>query len=352
MEPDKITQNIRSIREDLGYKRGVDPIIDESHVGVNGHIIAVVPDRAEKSLCLGPGGWIVAEFAKRTGSSITFYGRDELALRRQRLIAALTRLKDIEEQAEIDLQPFLRMLSSSVRSSISFPRRPLVDMAGIRTKGEIAVALSGGMDSAASLVLCREWSPCIVAMTADLGPEVLSEDEKRHITSWCNSLEILHEFLSIQEEIEPIHISARFGDIHPCGACHEKIIRRIRDRARRRGIGIVITGELLPTGRQSIEYENDLLVIHLPALFSLSKHDTKTIFQETELRQVDNGFGCRFLTSLHSHGWAMVGPSLFRVLRELEAGILTTGQALEFSKNIVKSALKSRSNSAVRRRIK
>jgi predicted PP-loop superfamily ATPase len=100
---------------------------------------------------------------------------------------------------------------------------------------------------------------------------------------------------------------------------------------------VVVTGELLPGGRQAIVKTGNLLIVHLPAALSLTKHRTEHISEAYGRRIPRRQFGCRLVADTHAKGWMNVGPSIKRVLRELQAGILTTGQALEYIKAIVKS---------------
>ena len=74
-------------------------------------------------------------------------------------------------------------------------------------------------------------------------------------------------------------------------------------------------------------YEHDDNSLHLVASDRAEKSGKKLFRRK---------FGCNLVAKSHSKGWQNVGPSIFRVLRELEAGVLTTGQSLEYIKDIVR----------------
>ena len=119
----------------------------------------------------------------------------------------------------------------------------------------------------------------------------------------------------------------------------------IRQYATEIGADVLLTGEMLPTGRQSIEFDEEMLVVHLPAALAMSKYLTKEYYaQEAEPKDA-NRFGCQFLAQRHREGWKNCGPSIFRVLRELQGDVLTTGEALELVKSILIPAFKSMKHS-------
>jgi predicted PP-loop superfamily ATPase len=102
-----------------------------------------------------------------------------------------------------------------------------------------------------------------------------------------------------------------------------------------------VTGEMLPSGRQALDLQENILIIHLPAALALSKYRTERISEESGKEIFRRKFGCNLVAKSHSKGWKNSGPSIFRVLRELEAGVLTTGQSLEYIKDIVRTSGKS-----------
>ncbi|MHA1577262.1 MAG: hypothetical protein ACTSU3_07860, partial [Candidatus Thorarchaeota archaeon] len=54
-----------------------------------------------------------------------------------------------------------------------------------------------------------------------------------------------------------------------------------------------------------------------------------------DIQPQNERFGCNLVNQQHGKGWQFVGPSIFRVLRELQAGVLTTGKSLKLIRSIL-----------------
>jgi predicted PP-loop superfamily ATPase len=338
MKFESISTLIQDIRHELGLKRGAVPIIKQVFTHSDGSLHIVTSDRSEKNLLLGPRGRVSAELSKRLSFPVTIYGDDELLLRRHRLELALKRIEELNSSSiTIEQQQMLSALQTLIIQELNFPKEDSIPNQSIGKNARIAVAFSGGVDSSAALVILKQSGFEPEAITVNLGYIFFNPREMNSMSEWCSHLSIKHIQISPKAKLSDIIQRTRDGRVHPCGECHTLILDSVRDYAVQNGHSVLITGELLPTGRQSIEVSKHLLIIHLPGALMLTKHRTGTIAKMNDRVVNQRTFGCSLLAESHLKGWKNMGPSIFRVLRELEAGILTSGQALQYIKSIVKS---------------
>ncbi|MHA1772412.1 MAG: hypothetical protein ACTSYL_11950 [Candidatus Thorarchaeota archaeon] len=339
MNADEVTVILRDIRSSLGYERGVMPVVEEVFTHSDGSLHVILPDRAEKSMCLGPGGRIASEFTKRVGSHTTFYGLDELRVRQHRLELTLRRFDELEQSISENQRRMLRALRDRIRMELSYPENePTVFQSA---PYDTTVAFSGGIDSCATSLLLREMGQSPLLLTVRLGEEFLNRRDQDHIHHIGEEMGLVHQFVEPLPNHHKIAERAKTGDLHPCGPCHESMYKALYQYLRKNEHDVLITGELLPTGRQAVVLERELLIVHLPAALAMSKFRTGKICKQVKIEPLTGRYGCRLLSKILKPRWNIVGPSVFRVLRELEAGILTTGQALEQIKKFVKPAFRS-----------
>ncbi|MHA1654083.1 MAG: hypothetical protein ACTSVT_08815 [Candidatus Thorarchaeota archaeon] len=341
LSPEEVSSLLRDIRESLGLTRGVHPIIEEVYEHGDGSLHAVVGDRAEKSQCLGPGGRVAAELAGRIERRITFYGRAELATRDTRLRLTLRRAEELEPVVNESQRAVLRLLQRAVGAEILYPRVETTPMEteSWSTNVRTGLAFSGGTDSCASALILRRLGVPTTLLTMILGEEFLNQDDLNAIQTLAETLDLPHTFVHGSAEAhQEIAERAKAGLAHPCGQCHEAMYESLKQHAVQHGYDVLFTGELLPTGRQAIVMNGPLMVIHLPAALAMSKFRTKTECAMAGISPPSGLLGCRLIDSILNTTWKMLGPTLFRVLRELEAGVLTTGAALAQLKEILKRA--------------
>jgi len=335
MKASEIQDLVHDIRNELDLTRGAVPRIEIMYEHEDSlHLIA--SDRAEKSLLLGPGGRIAAELAKHTGKRVTIYGADELLLRRHRLELTLSRISEIRNTSPFQKAVLLN-LEHLVKKEIEYPAHKVERNISHNQEQGVVLAFSGGVDSTASAVVLKEVGIAINAVMVDLGFQYHNPRDIRLAEEWCNNHGITITKLPLYDENCDIEERVAAGRIHPCGECHVRIMNHVKEYAMRENYEVIVTGEMLPSGRQAITLDNGIMTVHLPAALALTKHRTETISQESGKALYRRKFGCNLVAKSHSKGWKNTGPSIFRVLRELEAGILTTGQGLDYIKNILSS---------------
>ncbi|TFG12477.1 hypothetical protein EU537_09340 [Candidatus Thorarchaeota archaeon] len=337
VDKNQFSVSVREIRDSLDYERGVAPLISKV-IETEDRLHVLVPDRAEKSLLLGPGGRVVAKLSEVFGTPITVHSNCELLLRERQLRLTFQRIGKLLSDSSPNQKPILQQLRLDIEKEMEYPRRQ-IDMRKEDTGTIVAVAFSGGVDSGAALYWATRQTRSVISLTADLGCQVMGNPEKRAIRYISENLEISQYFIDASSNLEKIFEGAIKEKLHPCGRCHRTLMESIRNSARDLGVDLLLTGELLPTGRQSIELMDDLMIIHLPATLSLSKYRTRKISSCLGMKHKQERFGCRLLSRCHQKGWKMIGPSIYRVLRETEAGILSTGQSLQQIKNILGPSL-------------
>jgi predicted PP-loop superfamily ATPase len=340
---ESIFDQISEIRKELGFSRGVSPRIDfvYSHDDESLHIIT--PDRAEKSLLLGPGGRIITELAKRVSKKVTVYGQDEILLKQHRLQLTLNRIDEIFSTVNIGQKQFLDLLRNLVTRELSFPEHTLIPVFSSNPKLKVAVAYSGGIDSSAAIFVLTQSALRPDAITVELGSEYYSPYETGKIRKWCDEIGVKQILIQPIRSVTKVIQDTEDGKIHPCGKCHAIIQDSMIKFASENQYDILVTGELLPNGRQSILFDDKILIVHLPAALALSKYRTEILAEQSGKKLGRRRFGCRLVTKANKKGWRNIGPSIFRVLRELEGGILTTGQGLEYIKDIVRPWIDERS---------
>jgi uncharacterized protein len=331
----QISDLVNTIRGELNLTRGVMPRIENVYEHDDGSLHLVTPDRAEKSLLLGPGGRVTAELAKRIGRKITIYGSDKILLRRHRLQLTMSRIEEVMPELSDSQKKVVICLKQLIEHELLYPKKQIQYNSSLGNNLKIALAFSGGTDSTASVEILKESGFRVDAILVDLGHQFQNPKDIKLAEDWCMQQYVNLVRIDVTGGNGDLLERVDEGRIHPCGECHNQIMERVRECIVKSKYDVLVTGELLPTGRQSIILEEGLLIIHLPAALSLSKHRTETIAEKSGKKLFRRKFGCNLVAKSHSKGWKNVGPSIFRVLRELEAGILTTGQSLEYIKDIL-----------------
>ncbi|TXT57365.1 MAG: hypothetical protein BAJATHORv1_10066 [Candidatus Thorarchaeota archaeon] len=334
MNIDDVLRVLEDVRLDLSMNRGITPHLTQIHEDNEGNLHIVASDRAEKSLLIGPRGRIVAEIAKRVERSISIYSQDELLVRKHRLDLTKDRIRELLPKASTTHSKILDILMYQLGDEPYLFEQKIHRKYHLEKRG-VSVAFSGGVDSGASLILAQKMGLNPTAITVNPGKRFLGPHIKKWIQKWCQQMEIPLIIIDSQKEMSEILGKVSEGKIHPCNLCHEITMNAAFSEAKKRNFHTIISGEMLPTGRQSLLIQNDILKIHLPAALALTKHDTVKICTPYSFIG-SNSFGCHVVEEAHQQRFGIREASVFRVLRELQAGVLSTGQALTYIKKILK----------------
>ncbi len=338
MNPEEFLKIAKEIRDEFGLQRGIDPSVVEIREGNHGDLYVVTTDRAEKHMILGPGGRVITEIVKRTGRYVQVFSKDEIILREYRLRLALQRIQEVEHEVGPEQRYALDLLRSMIDQQLEIPPRgpPRESHSHAITVG---VALSGGVDSSATAIMLRQWGFAVRPLIVDRGIEFLHPGAKRDIFEFCKKIDSEAVFIPVEKGFSDIVRRTREGRIHPCGPCHISVMNTIHQYAKQNQVGIIATGESLPSGRQSLVIHDGILYIHLPAVLALTKFTTRTLSKEYGVVYRKTRFGCSLLRETYARGWATIGPSVYRVLREVDSGFLSTAEALALIRGIVRDRL-------------
>ncbi|MBU7014098.1 MAG: hypothetical protein HXS52_06685 [Theionarchaea archaeon] len=284
-------------------------------------ISIVAADRPDKAVVIGPGGYIAGHLAKNHEKplSITAYTdemiRDFRKTESQRLLTIMKTRVSEEQQRVLTVLDGLLTGNQPVDHSLT-----------------VGVALSGGRDSLASAVLLHRVVN-ILGLTVFPSDIILPRHERESLDRAVDTLGIEHRY--VKADFSDIIDRTLEGQIHPCGHCHRKTFHLLVEWCIELSISSLVLGELLPTGSQSLRLVQGILIINLPAFLALNKRDTTDI--ASQIREYPGfALGCPLLKHSHRRFPAMKVATTKRVFREVRAGVLEPGEALQYVKSMLK----------------
>ncbi len=359
LEKKDLISLISKIRKDIGHK---DVEVDISNIIFNeesGTLLIITPDRPEKSVVIGKGGWVVGRLREELGvNSIHVEAYSDFIVPQYRMGLALVRLEEITAKYPHPYNKPLLNLINLLKARIENPydieslltNYPLFnnqeDFQGERTQTEFrtVVALSGGVDSSSSLIIAKMLGFNPMAVTVNPGDIILPRYFRESVENLTQKLGVEHRYLEV--DMSEVVTGSLEGQFHPCGRCSKVIEEAISDFTRDNHVPFLIYGDLLSTGAQSLQMEmnrsgdnsdgsgrwnnlgkGNFLRINLPALLSFKKGDVKKIAGRWGVKK-RGGYGCPLIMEVHKKHPHMHRFSIQRVLRETRAGILEPGEAL------------------------
>ena len=171
---------------------------------------------------------------------------------------------------------------------------------------KIALAFSGGSDSTASLKILRWAGFDVVPVMAKL-PQMNE-----------NIIEKARGYGAVLVEI-PGYLEAITEQMNKgapiCGRCHAMVMKAVEDYARKNGIKIVASGDLLSSGLISIYKKDDLVALNFPAFLALDKAEIIELIGG----KYDLKFGCPLLWETFRKAPSVKRFAIQRILRELRA---------------------------------
>ena len=322
-----ILDEVNAIREEIGHDE-VNIFIEEIYIE-NNELWIITEDRPDKSAIIGKGGWVVGKLREKLGLDsihVESYGdflnkNYKLKLSKktiQNIDSDFVGLKNLEKTIDYKLENIYSFNFDKYFSENEFDESSNI---------EAVVALSGGVDSSFSLILAKKLGFNPVAVTVDPGTIILPNQFKKNIKVLVESLNVKHEY--INADYSDIISESFSGNVHPCGRCSKNTGKLVKQYAKDNEIPIIIFGDMLATGSQCINLQdNSLYRLNLPASLSVGKQEIKSLIANYDL-QTFKGFGCPLLYEVHKKFPHMRKFSIQRILRETRSGALEPGEALD-----------------------
>lgn len=317
----------------------------------SGNLIITAPDRPEKSAVIGKGGWVVGRLREELGvNSIHIDAYSDMIIRIYRMELAMKQLENLVQSMEHHTVQPLKNMQDLLRIRIdnlggfNFLKICGSELAKLQRKGNLVdsaleenngkplvdhqalVALSGGVDSSFSLIIAKLMGFNPIAVTIDPGNIILPNYFKNNVESLSKALNVPHKYIDV--DMSRVVEDSLKGRIHPCGRCSKTIESALLNYAKKSGIPFLIFGDFLATGYQSTVHLESFWRINLPAMFSATKDETKSVASYFDIKS-RGGYGCPLIKEVHKLHPHMRRFSIQRILRETRAGVLEPGQALD-----------------------
>ena len=322
-----ILDEVNHIREEIGHDK-VNISIEEIYFE-NDEMWIITEDRPDKSAIIGKGGWVVGKLREKLGLEsihVESYGdflNKEYKLKLSKktihnLDLDFVGVKNLERTIDHKLANIYSFNFDNFFEDHSFDESENV---------EAVVALSGGVDSSFSLILAKKLGFNPVAVTVDPGTIILPKQFKENIKLVTETLGVAHEY--IETDYSDVISESFTGKIHPCGRCSKNTGELVKRYAKDNEIPIIIFGDMLATGSQCINMQDDSLYrLNLPASLSVGKQEIKSLIKNYDLKTF-KGFGCPLLYEVHKKFPHMKKFSIQRILRETRSSALEPGEALD-----------------------
>ena len=250
-----ILDEVNHIREEIGHDK-VNISIEEIYFE-NDEMWIITEDRPDKSAIIGKGGWVVGKLRERLNLEsihVESYGdflNKEYKLKLSKktihnLDLDFVGLRNLEMTIDYKLANIYSFNFDNFFEDYSFDESENV---------EAVVALSGGVDSSFSLILAKKLGFNPVAVTVDPGTIILPKQFKENIKLVTETLGVAHEY--IETDYSDVISESFTGKIHPCGRCSKNTGELVKRYAKDNEIPIIIFGDMLATGSQCINMQDD-----------------------------------------------------------------------------------------------
>ena len=322
-----LLDEINAIREEIGHEK-VNISIEDIYFE-NNELWIITEDRPDKSAIIGKGGWVVGKLREKLNlDSIHVESYGDFLNKEYKLRLSKKTVKNIDLDSN-GLKNLKTAIDYKLNNIYSFNFENFFNENSFEEsdKTEAVVALSGGVDSSFSLILAKRLGFNPVAVTVDPGTIVLPRQFKNNIQHLTESLDIEHEY--IEADYSDIIDESFTGKLHPCGRCSKNTSELVKEYAKINEIPIIVFGDMLATGSQCINLQDDSLYrLNLPASLSVGKQEIKSLIRNYDLKEF-KGFGCPLLYEVHRKFPYMKKFSIQRILRETRSGALEPGEALD-----------------------
>ncbi|MBE6502338.1 MAG: ATPase [Methanobrevibacter thaueri] len=322
-----ILDEVNAIREEIGHDE-VNIFIEDIYFE-NNELWIITEDRPDKSAIIGKGGWVVGKLKEKLGlDSIHVESYGDFLNKRYKLKLSKKTIRNIDSNL-VGLNNLEKTIDNKLENiySFNFDRYFSENEFDESENIEAVVALSGGVDSSFSLILAKKLGFNPIAVTVDPGTIILPNQFKKNISTLVESLNVRHEY--IKADYSQVIGESFSGSVHPCGRCSKNTGKLVNQYAKDNEIPIIVFGDMLATGSQCINLQEDSLYrLNLPASLSVGKQEIKSLIRNYDL-QTFKGFGCPLLYEVHKKFPHMRKFSIQRILRETRSGALEPGEALD-----------------------
>lgn len=319
METEELLERIKRIRDEIGQDTSSGPKIkwvkDDEVLIICGY------HRSDKSMLIGPGGWVVGKLSEELGKPVTVIESTEELVSELKLKESLDTIETLLKKATGQNRDILEFFRDYINNKKKTINKDIT----------VAVSYSGGSDSTASLYLLKQMGFNVIAFTYYPTDMIVPKRTRSIIENVVRNMNVRHEYIS--GDMSEIINGALEGRYHPCGRCHKNMENVVIERTKELGIKAITFGDLLPTGSQTILIKNGILRINLPALLALKKKDMKYLAARVPGYE-SPGFGCPLLKEVHRKNPSKKFFTAQRVLREVRAGILESNEGLIYLRSI------------------
>ena len=322
-----ILEEINSIRKEIGHEK-VNIFIEDLFFK-NNELWIITEDRPDKSAIIGKGGWVVGKLKEKLNlNSIHVESYGDFLNKKYKLELSKKTISNINLDLT-GLNNLKKVINDKLANIYSFNFNSYFKDNNFdeSENTQAVVALSGGVDSSFSLILAKKLGFNPIAVTVNPGTIILPNQFKKNIKLLTSSLNVRHEY--IEADYSEVISESFTGKVHPCGRCSKNTESLIKEYAKNKKIPVIIFGDMLATGSQCINLQEDSLYrLNLPASLSVGKQEIKSLIKDYNLSTF-KGFGCPLLYEVHKKFPYMKKFSIQRILRETRSGALEPGEALD-----------------------
>ena len=324
-----ILDEVNLIRQEIGHDE-VNIYIENLYFNKDTNELWIITeDRPDKSAIIGKGGWVVGKLREKLNlESIHVESYGDFLNKEYKLKLSERTVGNLNVDL-VGINNLKKVINDKLNNIYSFNfENYLKNNEFNESKNtEAVVALSGGVDSSFSLILAKRLGFNPIAITVDPGSIILPNQYKINIKTLTEKLDVNHEYLTANYE-EVIKESLD-GKLHPCGRCSKNTGEIAKKYAKDNEIPIIIFGDMLATGTQCINKQDDSLYrLNLPASLSTGKQEIKSLIRNYNLREFKE-FGCPLLYEVHKKHPHLKKYSIQRILRETRSQALEPGEALD-----------------------
>ena len=324
-----ILKEVNQIREEIGHDK-VNIFIEKLYFNEKTNELWIITeDRPDKSAIIGKGGWVVGKLREKLGlESIHVESYGDFLNKEYKLKLSKKTVENLDMNS-VALNNLKKAIGDKLDNIYSFNFEDYFENNEFEESEntEAVVALSGGVDSSFSLILAKKLGFNPIAVTVDPGTIILPKQFKQNIENLTGLLNVNHEY--IKADYSEVIKESFTGKVHPCGRCSKNTSKLVKEYAKSKEIPIIIFGDMLATGSQCINLQDDSLYrLNLPASLSVAKQEIKSLIRKYNLKEF-KGFGCPLLYEVHKKFPYLKKFSIQRILRETRSSALEPGEALD-----------------------